>query len=156
MSVVARRNRGWLVGALLVATAGFVILAYGQIGQNLIYYWGPRELEAAGPKAVGATIRLGGLVVPGSVVRSEDGSEVRFEVADADGTVRVRAKGVPPAMFREGIGVVVEGTMTEAGLFEGQRLMVSHSNEYRTPGEDHDANVEELIRSTRDLDEARR
>ena len=42
-------------------------------------------------------------------------------------------KSVPPQMFREGIGVVVEGTMTQAGHFESQRLMVSHDNEYRAP-----------------------
>jgi hypothetical protein len=49
--------------------------------------------------------------------------------------VHVRANGVPPQMFREGIGVVVEGTMTPDGHFEGNRLMVSHDNEYQAPEE---------------------
>ena len=108
----------------------------GGIGKNLVYYWGPTELRAAGDKAVGATIRLGGLVGPGSIVSAEGVSSLEFDVIDRQGaSVHVKATGVPPQLFRERIGVVVEGTMTRAGHFEGSRLMVSHSNEYRAPGD---------------------
>ena len=47
----------------------------------------------------------------------------------------MHATEAPPQMLREGIGVVVEGTYTEAGVFETDRLMVKHSNEYRAPEE---------------------
>ena len=46
-----------------------------------------------------------------------------------------RCTSVPPQMFREGIGVVVEGTVAKDGVFESHRLMVSHGNEYRAPGD---------------------
>jgi cytochrome c-type biogenesis protein CcmE len=59
---------------------------------------------------------------------------------------------MPPQMFRDKIGVVVEGTMTEAGHFEGRKLMVSHDNEYRTP-EDKNVDIRELMRSTKGLEE---
>ena len=39
-------------------------------------------------------------------------SELEFDVSDGKAVVHVRSSGVPPQMFREGIGVVVEGTMT--------------------------------------------
>jgi cytochrome c-type biogenesis protein CcmE len=56
-------------------------------------------------------------------------------------------------MFREQIGVVVEGTMDKAGYFEGRRLMVSHSNEYRVPGDGEKVDVQKAMRSTQGLDE---
>ena len=61
---------------------------------------------------------------------------LEFQITDGKQTVPVRATGAPPQMFREGIGVVVEGTVTESGTFETDRLMVKHSNEYKAPDED--------------------
>jgi cytochrome c-type biogenesis protein CcmE len=55
-------------------------------------------------------------------------------------------------MFRERIGVVVEGTMTRAGYFEGHRLMVSHGNEYRAPSEGEQAAIDELMKSVKEGD----
>jgi hypothetical protein len=55
-------------------------------------------------------------------------------------------------MFRERIGVVVEGTLTREGHFEGHRLMVSHGNEYRAPDEGEQAAIDELMRSVREGD----
>ena len=137
-----------------MAGAAFAALTAGGIGQNLVYYWGPTELHAAGDKAVGATIRLGGLVKEGSLVRHADGSTLEFDVIDRPGAaVHVMTKSVPPQMFREGIGVVVEGTMTSAGHFESRRLMVSHSNEYRVPDDPGKVDTRELMKTTEGLKE---
>ena len=149
----APRRTKWLaLAALAVAGAAFLAITVGGIGKNLVYYWGPIELKAAGAKAVGATIRLGGMVAANSVVRGEGASGVDFDVTDFKTTVHVHSKGVPPQMFREGIGVVVEGTMTPSGLFECHRLMVSHGNDYRAPGDPAHADVRKLMRSTKGLD----
>jgi cytochrome c-type biogenesis protein CcmE len=66
--------------------------------------------------------------------------------------VHVKSTGAPPQMFREGIGVVVEGTMTRAGYFQSDRLMVSHNNEYRAPKDGQQVNAKELIRTTKGLE----
>jgi cytochrome c-type biogenesis protein CcmE len=148
------RGRWAAIGALAAAGAALLALTVGGIGQNLVYYWGPTELHAAGPKAVGASIRLGGLVAPGSITKGEGASHVEFDVIDRPGgRVHVRCTGVPPQLFREKIGVVVEGTMDKAGYFDGRRLMVSHSNEYRVPGEGETVDVQKAMRSTQGLDE---
>ena len=59
------RNRLIAIGALLVAASALGWIAFGSIGENLVYYWKPGEMIAQGDKAYGATIRLGGIVVPG-------------------------------------------------------------------------------------------
>jgi cytochrome c-type biogenesis protein CcmE len=140
------RNRWFAVAALAVAGAAFAIITAGGIGENLVYYWGPTDLHAAGDKAVGATIRLGGQVGEGSVAVGEGASSLEFDVVDGKSKVHVKASGMPPQMFRDGIGVVVEGTMTRDGHFEGRKLMVSHDNKYRAPG-DGTVDVKALMRS---------
>jgi cytochrome c-type biogenesis protein CcmE len=147
------RTRLFAIGAVLAAAIAFVVIAAGGIGKNLVYYWGPTELHAAGDKAVGATIRLGGLVKEGSIVRGEGASGLEFDVIDRQGgVVHVRSTSVPPQLFRERIGVVVEGTMTRAGHFECKRLMVSHSNEYRAPGEGEKVDAKTMMRTTEGLE----
>ncbi len=149
---MARPRRWFAVLAIAVAAAALIAITAGGIGQNLVYYWGPTELRAAGDKAIGATIRLGGLVKKGTLVRQADGSTLEFDVIDRPGgSVHVVTHSVPPQMFREGIGVVVEGTMTPAGHFESRRLMVSHSNEYRVPGDPASADARDLMKTTQGL-----
>lgn len=136
------RNRLLAVGALLVAGAGLALVAFGNIGENLVYYWRPSEMLGQGERAYGPVIRLGGQVQPGSIQWDEQHTTLRFAVMDSEApgasTVRVRTSEVPPQMFRERIGVVVEGTFDQSQVFQGSRLMVNHSNEYRAPKTDDD------------------
>lgn len=150
-----RRTRVFMFGALAVALLAFAVIAASGINRNLVYYWTPGDLIANGEKAYGATIRLGGMVVEGSIRRQPGVSGVEFDVKDSRAVVHVKSSGVPPQMFRERIGVVVEGTMTRAGYFESKRLMVSHSNEYRAPESGHPVDrkeLERLMRSTENLE----
>jgi len=147
------RNRWFAIGALAIAAGAFLIITVSGIGENLVYYWSPSDLRAAGRKAVGATIRLGGQVRPGSITGGKDGSALEFDVVDGKASVHVKSSGVPPQLFREGIGVVVEGTMTPRGHFTSERLMVSHDNEYQAPKEGQPVDARKLIRSTEGLGE---
>ncbi len=147
-----KRPKLFAIGALAVAGTAILALTVGGIGKNLVYYWGPSELRAAGDKAYGASIRLGGLVADGSVVRGQGPSALSFDVVDRKGgRVHVQCTGVPPQMFRERIGVVIEGTMTRAGYFQGHRLLVSHGNDYRAPGDKEQEEIEKLMKSTKGL-----
>ena len=147
-------GRALILLSLLAATAGafvaFAVITAGGIGENLVYYWGPKELRGAGDKAIGATIRLGGQVGKGSI-RQLGASALEFDVVDDQASVRVRTTSIPPQMFREEIGVVVEGTMTKAGYFESKRLMVSHGNEYRAPEDGEKVDAKKLMQSTKGL-----
>ena len=146
MSTEQKRRRLLAVTAVLIAGGALAFLAFSGIGENLVYYWSPTELQDAGSKAIGASIRLGGLVVPGSIEYG-DGLTLKFRVSDGANEVPVYAEATPPAMFRENIGVVVEGTMGSDGLFKTNRLMVKHDNEYRPPDEGDARDTKELMKS---------
>lgn len=136
------RNRLIAVASLLVAAGGLALVAFGNIGENLVYYWRPSEMMTQGEKAYGPIIRLGGQVQPGSIQWDAQHTTLHFRVMDDEkpgaAHVLVRTSEVPPQMFRERIGVVVEGTYDASQTFQGSRLMVNHSNEYRAPKTDDD------------------
>jgi cytochrome c-type biogenesis protein CcmE len=134
--LVRRKSRRFMVGAFSVAAVAFGVIAWSGINKNLVYYWTPTELLENGDKAYGATIRLGGMVAPHSIQKL-GGSGVQFVVHDGPGRITVKTSSVPPQMFRENIGVVVEGTMVKGGYFQSSRLMVSHNNEYKAPDQAH-------------------
>ncbi len=136
-----------LAVAALAAVGLKVIL--DQIDENLVYYWGPHDVLQNGEKALGVTIRLGGMVQAGSIQFDEGKSDLRFTVGDGQAVLPVHTKGVPPQMFRERIGVVVEGRMGKDGVFQGHRLMVSHGNEYRAPKDGEPLDIEGMIRSAK-------
>ncbi len=118
-----------LVVVAVVGVLGW--LAMGSVGDNLVYYWTPTELHAAGAKAGEATVRLGGLVKPGSV--TTEGNATLFLVTDGKDEVKVRTQEIPPQMFRECIGVVVEGTLGDDQVFESKKLLVKHDENYKAP-----------------------
>jgi cytochrome c-type biogenesis protein CcmE len=145
-----RRSRWFMVAAFGVAAVAFIAIAAGGINKNLVYYWTPTDLRAAGDKAYGATIRLGGMVAPGSIKNKAGVSGLEFDVKDHGALVHVVSSGVPPQMFRENIGVVVEGTMDRSGSFKCNRLMVSHGNEYRAPKNGHPMDKKQMEQFIKD------
>jgi cytochrome c-type biogenesis protein CcmE len=130
------RKKGPSIGlilTLMVLLGGFGYLVYGGIDENLVYFLTPSELMAKGEAAHGKPVRLGGMVVPGSVHWDADAIELKFRMTDNKTQMDVHSEKAPPQMFREGQGVIVEGKLTKAGVFESSSLMVKHSNEYKAP-----------------------
>jgi cytochrome c-type biogenesis protein CcmE len=147
-----RKTRLFMVGAFVVAGIAFTVIAASGISENLVYYWTPTDLRANGQKAYGADIRLGGMVAKGSI-RQLGGSAVEFVVHDGTNRIPVKTSTVPPQMFRENIGVVVEGTMAPGGYFQSSRLMVSHNNEYKAPEKGHPVDRKELERMMKSVEQ---
>ncbi len=137
--------KAFFIVAVLIAGGAIAYLSFGGIGENLVYYWTPTELAEHGGQAKGAVVRLGGQVQPGSLNWDKASNELRFEVTDGTTSIKVHGTGVPPQMFREGIGVVVEGTMGGSDVFESDRLLVKHDNEYQAP--EGEADMDELKKS---------
>jgi cytochrome c-type biogenesis protein CcmE len=111
-------------GAVLVAAMG---LTFAGLRDSITYFVAPSELsEKARP---GQHLRLGGLVVEGTVRRGDDGA-FRFAVTDGAVQVEVRYDGILPDLFREGQGVVAEGTWSPGQPFEAERVLAKHDERY--------------------------
>ncbi len=122
-----KKYRAFLIPAIGVVAilGGFLFFS---LNESLVYFRTPNELLEEGP-VEGERLRLGGQVVEGTVVSGEN--EVTFEVTDGIQAVRVVHEGAPQQLFREGIGVVVEGRW-EGGVFHSDTMIIRHDEEYRT------------------------
>jgi cytochrome c-type biogenesis protein CcmE len=128
---VPRRRRGGLLLGIAAIAAVFGYFAWSGIGSALVYYLTPSELAERGDAAVGQGVRLGGLVKEGSM--EGPATDLRFVLTDGDHDVPVHTTVAPPAMLREGIGAVVEGTLNEQGVFEATQVIVKHDENYEAP-----------------------
>lgn len=126
------KRRGVIAGALVIVTV-FGWLLFGGLEKNVVFFLTPQELLAKGLEGVGVPVRLGGQVKPGSVQWDAQALDLRFTVTDGAREIPVHSTGAPPQMFRDGMGVIVEGRVGNAGIFQATGLMVKHSNEYRAP-----------------------
>jgi cytochrome c-type biogenesis protein CcmE len=117
---------------MMIAAAGAVLvlaatLTFAGLRSSIVYFVAPAELaQKAEP---GQRIRLGGLVVDGTVRRDTDGA-TRFVVTDGAVQVEVRYTGLLPDLFREGQGVVAEGTWRPGEAFEADRVLAKHDERY--------------------------
>lgn len=126
----------WVVLALLVlgAVTALVLQAFRS---NMVFFYTPTQLlsseGAAGSEAVrsgAATVRLGGLVLQGSLERR--GVQVRFTVTDMQREVPVVYEGLLPDLFKEGKGVVAQGHWRD-GVFVAQEVLAKHDENYMPP-----------------------
>ena len=84
---------------------------------------------AAGKAPPGSRVRMGGLVEAGSLVKGTDGS-VKFVVTDGNASVPVAYTGILPDLFREGQGVVTEGSVGKDGVFAADTVLAKHDERY--------------------------
>lgn len=94
----------------------------------VVFFYGPSEAQSQ-HVTPGRTVRLGGLVVPGSVRREPDGT-VRFQVTDNKAAQEINFKGDLPDLFREGQGVIAEGAFDAGGGFTARRVLAKHDEKY--------------------------
>jgi cytochrome c-type biogenesis protein CcmE len=132
-------KRKWIIGGVGVIVLVFGWLMFGGLEKNIVFFLTPAELLAKGDAGVDVPVRLGGQVKPGSVQWDAKTLDLRFTVTDGDREVQVRSTGAPPQMFRDGMGVIVEGRYGSGGVFDATNLMVKHSNEYRAPAPGEEA-----------------
>ncbi len=130
-----RQRRLFALVALLTAFGALGWISMSTMGEDIVYYLSPTELNAKGDAAFGATIRLGGMVEDGSVDWNPDEQRLAFRVTDGMESVPVVGKGAPPQMFREGIGAIIEGKLGPDGVFRSNQVIIKHDNGYKAPEE---------------------
>lgn len=126
----AKHQRLTLLILAAVAVLGAAALALSALGDRATYFFSPTDVVEKGVEP-GKAIRLGGMVVVGSLTR--DGDTVRFAVTDNQNVSHVVYKGIPPDLFREDSGVVCEGRFDAAGVFVADNLLAKHDENYMPP-----------------------
>lgn len=123
-----KQRRLVLIGASLGVLALAAGLVLNALKGSIVFFNSPTDVVQK-HVAPGTRIRLGGLVKPGSVQRS-DHLAVRFEVTDGNNAIAVRYQGILPDLFREGQGVVTEGTLEPGGDFKADSVLAKHDERY--------------------------
>jgi cytochrome c-type biogenesis protein CcmE len=131
---MTRRKVKWkyIVGGAIVVAA-LVGLIYSGVKESMVYFYTPSELHQKKDSVLGKSLRVGGMVVDGSMRWDAQALLLTFQLTDGQGTVFVRHKGTAPDLFKEGAGAVVEGTWTPDGYFRSSNIMAKHSEEYKAP-----------------------
>ena len=127
-----RKQRLLLVTFVVVFSSVAVGLTVYALRGNINLFYPPAEV-AAGKAPVGQPIRVGGMVVEGSIQRSSDSLEVRFEVTDYQASVPVVYTGILPDLFDEGQGAVAAGRLDEGGVLQATEVLAKHDENYMPP-----------------------
>jgi cytochrome c-type biogenesis protein CcmE len=127
-----RKQRLYLVlFVVLFSSAAIGLVAYALRGNINLFY--PPADVAAGKAPVGQPIRVGGMVVDGSVQRSDDSLAVRFQLTDYEASVPVIYIGILPDLFGEGQGAVASGMLNSDGVLEASEVLAKHDENYMPP-----------------------
>src|SRR5574341_938154 len=102
------RSRRFLIGGVIILGA-LAYMIYGGMQQAMVYFKMPSELRAEENAMKGKFVRMGGMVVQGSLQKDLQTLTYRFQLTDGSTNFPVYFKGVPPDLFSEGKGAVVEG-----------------------------------------------
>ena len=127
--MVEKKKVGMMVSLLLVGGA-LAYLALGNFGENVVYFFTPSEVKAFSPDYYRKKVRVGGMVVKGSMQTHSDRLGLTFQLTDGAATIPVTFEGIPPDLFKEGQGAVVEGYWTGEHQFESNLIMAKHSEDY--------------------------
>ncbi|EHU5197991.1 TPA: cytochrome c maturation protein CcmE [Vibrio vulnificus] len=132
-----RQKRLGIILAILIGVSATIGLMIYALNQNMDLFYTPTELvngKDDGTKpAVGQRLRIGGMVVMGSVRRDPESLKVRFDLADVGPKVTIEYEGILPDLFREGQGIVAQGVLKDATTVEAFEVLAKHDEEYMPP-----------------------
>ena len=122
-----KRRRLYFVGLGLLALFAGSALMLSAVSDNVTFFVSPSDLKTRAA-STSQRLRLGGLVEDGSV--QKNGSTVTFVVTDTAERVNVSYTGILPDLFREGQGIVAEGTLAPGGIFMADDVLAKHDENY--------------------------
>jgi len=125
-----KRKRLWLLVGSLAVLGVAAALVLTALNDNIVFFYSPTQVAEKHP-GPDRRFRLGGLVETGSV--KKDGSVTHFTVTDLQKTVPVVYRGILPDLFREGQGVIAEGSIGADGVFTAKDVLAKHDENYMPP-----------------------
>ena len=135
---IRRKNRLWIACAVLAGLALTIGLVLYALRSNIDLFYTPGEIlygkrETQQMPEVGQRLRVGGMVMPGSVQRDPNSLKVTFTIYDAEGSVDVSYEGILPDLFHEGQGVVVQGELEKGNHILAKEVLAKHDENYTPP-----------------------
>ena len=137
--MIPRRKKrlAWVLSLIIGVAAAISLILYA-LTQNIDLFYTPSEMiEGKGANKVrpevGQRLRVGGMVVEGSVRRDPKTLEVSFQVTDTGPEVTVLYTGILPDLFREGQGIVAQGVLVEPRVLKATEVLAKHDEEYMPP-----------------------
>ena len=131
-----RQQRLITVTAIGVLLAGAIGLMLYALSNNIDLFYTPSEIINGkdGQKPhIGQRLRIGGMVVEGSVERNQESLAVEFDLVDTGPKVTVSYNGILPDLFREGQGIVATGVLQAGNLIIADEVLAKHDEEYMPP-----------------------
>lgn len=126
-----RKQRIFFIGCSMVLLAASVALIAIALEDSITFFYTPTELLEKNI-AAGESVRIGGMVVEGSINSNSDGT-IYFLVTDFSNTIAVTFKGITPDLFAEGQGVIAEGILGAQGSLDAERILAKHDENYKPP-----------------------
>jgi cytochrome c-type biogenesis protein CcmE len=117
----------WIALGAAVLGGGTVLGAVA-MKKTVSFFYSPKDVLVTPPK-LNRNVRLGGLVMTGSIKHTGDGV-IDFVVTDNVANINVSYKGIVPDLFREGQGVIAEGKFTDNNNFKADRILAKHDENY--------------------------
>ena len=127
-----KRKRLWLLVGSLAVLGVAATLVLTALNDNIVFFYSPTQVAEKKP-TLERHFRMGGLVEAGSVKKSADGQVIFFKVTDLARTLDVTYRGQLPDLFREGQGVIAEGTLGADGVFIAREVLAKHDENYMPP-----------------------
>ncbi len=127
-----RKQRMILVAVIfsgVILASSLVLLS---LSENMMYFYSPTQVKK-GEVPPEAVIRVGGLVVEGSVERDSNSLDVQFKLTDTVEIVSVAYRGILPDLFREGQGIVAIGKLNNDGAIRADTVLAKHDENYMPP-----------------------
>lgn len=115
-----------IFGGLTVLSVAVALVLTG-LSEQVTFFRTPSELTEVDTSNM-SRVRLGGIVVDGSVQNTNDA--VEFAIEDAFASVKVRYAGILPDLFREGQGIIAEGKLDDSGVFTADTVLAKHDENY--------------------------
>lgn len=131
-----RQKRLLAVSSIIILVAGAVWMMLNALSENIDHFYTPSEIidgKAGTLPVVGQRLRIGGMVVPGSVNRDQDSLAVTFDLVDTGPAVTVQYSGILPDLFREGQGIVATGKLSDPTHIIADEVLAKHDEEYMPP-----------------------
>lgn len=122
-----KQKRLTMIGAIGAVLMAAVLLVMFALRDEIVFFYSPTDILTENKARPGERFRLGGLVKEGSIKKA--GETVRFVITDTEHELPVTYIGILPDLFREGQGVIAEGSLSGAD-FSADTVLAKHDENY--------------------------